>query len=56
MVQNSVAQLRRSTSQIGVMRNVLALMQNGAVWMILWVTTYNVMVCVTMTLPMAVLK
>ena len=42
--------------QTGVMRNVHALMQNDAVWMMLWATTHKVMVYNTMTLTMAVLE
>ena len=56
MVQDSAAQLRRCTSQIGVMCNVHALTQNGTVRMILWVITHKVMVRATTTLTMAVLK
>ena len=56
MVQDSALQLRRHTSQIGVMHNIHTLMQNGIVQMILWVTTLKVTLCVTTTLTMAVMK
>ena len=37
------------------MHNVQALMQNDTIQMILWVNTHKVMLCVTMTLTVAVL-
>ena len=40
----------------GVIGSVQALTKNDAVWIKLWVTAHNVILCVTMTLPMVVLK
>ena len=56
MVQPCAARLRGHSSQIGVMCNVHALMQNDAVWIMLWVTTHKVIVYDTTTLTMAVLE
>ena len=39
-----------------VMCNMQVFMQNGMIWMIMQVTTYNVILCVTLALPTVVLK
>ena len=39
----------------GVIHSVQALMKNYMVQMIMWVTTHNVMLCVTINLPIVVL-
>ena len=56
MVQHCATQLRRHTNQTEIMRNVPELTQNDTIQMILWITAYKVMVCVTTTLKTAVLK